>query len=164
MNKFLKIVRDFIPNDKGYIKELSKRYINELTMIGQFLEQERDWFICYDVKEEIELIDFLDGNGFLVERPKSCSLAFLNEIKVIPIYKEVIIDEEENEEPINNLYISVYEETLYATSMEMDIRPILEYQKLPAPREIWFFLCRRMEHMRLVSESRGRSDPLPRPP
>lgn len=161
MNKFLKIVRDFIPNDKGYIKELSKRYMNELTMIGQFLDLERDWFVCYDTEEEIELIDFLDGNGFLVERSKLYSSAFLNEIKIIPIYKEVIIDEEE---PINHLYISVYEETLYTTSMEMDERSILEYQKLPAPREIWFFLCRCMEHMRLVSESRGRSDPLPRPP
>ena len=129
--------------------------------MGEYIEQKKERLYAIIDERMSELLDFMDGNGFLVERPKSCSLTFLNEIKIIPIYKEVIIDEEE---PINNLYVSVYEETLYATSMEMDERPILEYQKLPAPREIWFFLCRCMEHMRLVSESRGRSDPLPRPP
>lgn len=167
MNQYIKIFRDFIPKDKGRIKELIPRFHDEMQTLGEYLEQKKEKLFALSNERMDEFIDFIDGNGFIIMHSTPSTFAFLpHSITIIPIYPEEIEDiyEEEEQQSTSSMYFPVQEVTLSYTSVEVDERPILEYQKLSAPREIWFFLCRCMEHMRLVSASRRRSDPLPRPP
>lgn len=126
-----------------------------------------------------ELLDFLDGNGFEVVRPKVISPYDTHPIQLIPIYEiptEPIYGSEIKKE-IDKLneafkkiqsavseYVPVQETVLYYTSVEDNQRYILEYKKLLASWAFWLRICRRVELLRLVSEGRCRSAPVPRPP
>lgn len=183
MDKYIQIFIDFIPNDKRFIDTLMPKYEKEFRVIGMFIEKHDGTTLnCRDNEFMEELLDFLDGNGFEVIRPEIKNPYNSHPIKLIPIYERTITQaietttkeiEEENEtleEAIKkiqsalNKYVPLQTCTLSYTSMEVDEGPILEREELYTPRPLRICLRRCLELLRLLSESRRRSAPLPRPP
>lgn len=167
MNQYIKIFRDFIPKDKGRIKELIPRFHEEMQTLGEYLEQKKEQLFALSNERMDEFIDFIDGNGFIIKHSTSSIFSFMpHSITIIPIYPEEIEDiyEEEEQQSAVSEYVSVQETVLSYTSMEVDERSILEYSELYTPRPIWICLHRCLEFLRLVSAGWGGSSTLPRPP
>lgn len=180
MDEFIQIFIDFIPNDKEFVIDLMSKYEHEFKLLGKFIKQHSTSLKCRSNEFMEELFDFLDGNGFEVIRPINPIPYDTHPIELIPIYTEETITitinkeiEEKNErlkEAIKKIqstlseYVPVQETSLYYTSMEDNQRYILEYEKLLASWAFWLCVCRRVELLRLVSESRCGSTSVPRPP
>lgn len=182
MDKYIQIFIDFIPSDKGFIDSLMPKYKGEFRTLGEYIEKHSTSLNCKDDEFLEELLDFLDGNGFEVIRPKVKDPYDTHPIQLKPIYIEKIhIDTITLEEEIKKIneelketikkvqsavseYIPVQEVTLSYTSMEMDEGPVLEYEELYTPRPLWICLHRCLEFLRLVSAGWSRSTALPRPP
>ena len=169
MNQYIKIFRDFIPKDKGRIKELIPRFFNEIQLLGKHIEKKTEKLYAISTESIEEFIDFIDGNGFIIERKTDTSpFHFFSweTATIIPIYPEEIEDNEEEEkhEPVIRMELPVQTCSLSYTSMEMDEGPVLECEELYTPRPIWICLRRCLEFLRLVSAGWGGSSTLPRPP
>lgn len=167
MDKFIKIFRDFIPQDKGRIKELIPLFHEEMKLMGEYIEQKKEQLFALSNERMDEFIDFIDGNGFIIKHSTPSTFSFLpHSITIIPIYPEEIEDiyEEEEQQSAVSEYVSVQETVLSYTSMENDERYILEYSQLSTPRPIWICLHRCLEFLRLVSAGWCGSSTLPRPP
>lgn len=63
----IEYLRNFIPF-KAFFDDLLPRYDEEFEVIGNMLKQEVSSFYIHLTEDMEELIDFLDGNGFEVER------------------------------------------------------------------------------------------------
>lgn len=63
----IEYLRNFIPF-KAFFDDLLPRYDEEFEAIGNILKQETSLFHIHLTEDMEELIDFLDGNGFEVER------------------------------------------------------------------------------------------------
>lgn len=181
MDQFIQIFIDFIPNDKEFIKDLMPKYEKEFRILGEYIEEHNASLNCMDNEFMAELLDFLDGNGFEVIRPRIKNPYDIHPVQLIPIYPEekitITINEQEIEEASEKIqetikklqsalgeYISVQETILSDTSMEIDSRPLLECKELLAPRSIRLRVCGCMEFLRLVPEGRCGSTAVPRPP
>ena len=178
MDKYIQIFIDFIPNDKSFIDTLMPKYEKEFRTIGMYIEEHSASLTCRDNEFMEELFDFLDGNGFEVIRPRVKNPYNTYPIELIPIYERTVETitkeiEEENErlkaalEKLQSTiseYVPVQTCTLSYASMEVDEGPVLEYEELYTPRPIWICLHRLLELLRILSESRRGSTPLPRPP
>ena len=163
MDKYIQIFIDFIPNDKSFVDELMPRYEEEFYLLGYYIEKHIASLSCRDGRSMEELFDFLDGNGFEVIYPQVKNPYDVYPVQLIPIYERTVTKETEDlDEAIKKIqstfseYFSVQTYSLSYTSVEADERPILECEKLYTPRPIWICLRRRMELLRLVSESCGR--------
>ena len=166
MDELIQIFIDHLLFDKEFVEELMPRLEKEFRTIGGFLKKHSNTLYCKESKLMDELFDFLDGNGFVVERPENPLPWDEHPVKLIPIYIEETVYEEETEEkePVNSIYFPVQTCSLYYTPVEAVPRHVLEYQKLRASWSFWLRFCRRVELLRLVSESRGGSAAVPRPP
>ena len=177
MDKFIQIFIDFIPNDKSFIETLMPKYEKEFRTLGIYIERHSMSLTCKDNEFMEELLDFLDGNGFEVIRPRVKNPYDTHPIELIPIYIEKITLEEEIREVNEKLkaaikkiqstvseYVPVQETALSYTSVEGDERPLLECEELFAPRPIRLRIHRCMELLRLVSAGWCGSSTLPRPP
>lgn len=164
MNDLIQIFIDHLLFDKEFVQELMPRLHKEFELIGGFLKKHSETLYCTDKEELSELFDFLDGNGFMVERPENPSPWDKHPIKLIPIYTEETENEEEKES-INCVYISVPTTPLYYTSVEAGTRYILELPQFLPPRPLRLRIRGRMEFLRLVPKSRCRGSSLSsRPP
>lgn len=137
MDDLIQIFTDHLLFDKEFVQDLMPRLHREFELIGGFLKKHSETLYCKDKEEFSELFDFLDGNGFIVERPENPSPWDKHPIKLIPIYTEETENEEEKKESINCVYVSVPTTPLYYTSMEDDQGYILEYEKLLASWTFW---------------------------
>ena len=179
MDKFIQIFIDFIPYDKEFVEELMPKYEAECRTLGGYIENHSTSLSCMSNEFMEELVDFLDGNGFEVIRPRvnnpydthPIQLSPIYEIPTEPIYGSEIKKEiDKLNEAIKKIqstfseYVPVQETVLYYTSMENNQRYILEYKKFLASWAFWLRVCRRVELLRLVSEGRCGSAPVPRPP
>lgn len=180
MDEFIQVFINFIPNDKEFVEDLMPKYKTEFNLLGKFIKQHSTSLKCKDNEFMEELFDFLDGNGFEVIRPINPIPYDTHPIELIPIYteetvkvtleKEIEKVNEKLKEAIEKIqsavseYVPVQETPLYYTSMEDNQRYILEYEKLLASWAFWLRVCRRVELLRLVPESRCGSTPVPRPP
>lgn len=63
----IEYLRNFIPF-KAFFDDLLPQYDEEFEAIGNILKQETSLFHIHLTEDMEELIDFLDGNGFEVER------------------------------------------------------------------------------------------------
>lgn len=177
MDKFIQIFIDFIPYDKEFVEDLMPKYEKEFRLLGIYIERHSTALKCRDDEFMEELFDFLDGNGFEVIRPQVKIPYDTHPIELNPIYIEKLTLEKEIEEVNERLktaikkiqstvseYVPVQETVLSYTSMEDDQRDLLEYSQLLASWAFWLRICRRVELLRLVPESRCGSTPVPRPP
>lgn len=173
MTDYIEVFINFLPHDKQFARELVDRYRGEMEAIGEYLEKKSKTLWCKESPDLMEFLDLIDGNGFEVTYD---IYAIGRPYRIVPLYpKEVEIEVFEVEEntqvtvtttsgSFGSWYVSLQEDLLSYSSVEVDTRYILERAKLRAPRPLWICLRRRLEFLRLVSAGWGRGAPLPRPP
>ena len=162
-NEALQIFIDFIPYDRQFLDDLVRRYPHECENIGEYLKDHSSLLWGLDVEYLEEFYDFLDGNGFQINKPRSSSQHGKHSIQIIPIYP-VEEEKENNEKSPFTLDTYISAQTLYNTSVETCEEYILEYEEFLASWAFWVRVCRRMELLQLVPEGRCGSYPIPRPP
>jgi len=153
-----------IPYDKKYVHTLLKidSYNEIIKNLGHFILNRSTTLWSKNTPEMQELLDFIDGNGFEVYRPKKIIIWDNYPIKIIPIYSE-----EKNEkevQPTFTEYVSFEETSVSYTSSAASEDYVPQHQKLYLPRPLRILSPRCMELLRMVPTRRGRSTSLPRPP
>ncbi len=148
---FTKIFIQYLLYDKSFAEVFVERFPRMAEAFGKYINKKwKEKLYIFKGKKSIEeFIDFIDGNGFIIDR-----FSDLNYISILIIYEE---PKNEKKKSHIGMVTTVYNETLYDTSVETCERYILEYQKFLASWAFWLRICRRMELLRLVSESCGRS-------
>ena len=156
---FVKIFIQHLLFDKEFAKEIVLKHPIKIGTLGEYINKR--WKEPLYMRKTIgkrsdeEFIDFIDGNGFIIDRSNP------NYISITIVYEEPKYEKKKS--PIC-MDVSIYQETLYDTSMDSVERYILEYKKLLASWTFWFRVCRRVELLRLVPKGRCGSSPVPRPP
>lgn len=166
MNKYIEIFKNFLRADQEFVEDLIPRFHHEMETIGQYLEKKSQKMYCANREELMEFLDFIDGNGFEVTYEEPILPWDNHPYKIVPIYLEEIIENEETEEEKRTIFMefSVPTTTLCNTSVETYEGYYSECEEYVAPCKVWFCVCRRMELPRLVSTSRRRCTRVPRPP
>ena len=90
----LEIIYQFIPHDKMFLSELVYNYRSDLLAIGQCLQIGSTAVLVRNNLHTQELLDFLDGNGFILRR----GFGFPTLIEVVPQYPKVTITTEFEEQ------------------------------------------------------------------
>ena len=154
---FIKIFIQHLLYDKSFAEAFVERFPRMAETLGEYINKKwkEELYIVKGKKSTEEFVDFIDGNGFIINRSNP------NYISILIIYKE---PKHEKKKSHIGMVTTVYNETLYDTSMETCERYILEYQKFLASWAFWLRVCRRVELLRLVPEGRCGSAPVPRPP
>ena len=155
---FIEVFIQHLLFDKHFAREFAYRFLNKANSLGEYISRKwkEELFLRKGRKDVEEFIDFIDGNGFIVDRNSDP-----NYISILIIYKE---PKNEKRKSLNRMVTHVSEEILSYSSMETVPRFALEYQKLRASWSFWLRVCRRMELLRLVPEGRCGSASVPRPP
>lgn len=148
---FIKIFIQHLLYDKSFAETFTMRFPSLAETLGEYINKrwKKELYILKGRKSIEEFVDFIDGNGFIIDR-----ISDPNYISILIIYEE---PKHEKKKSHIGMVTTVYNETLYDTSMETCERYILEYQKFLASRAFWLRVCRRVELLRMVSESCGRS-------
>ena len=166
MDKYIQIFKDFILYDKEFVDDIIERFYKEVQQVGELLAKQSERFYGANKEELIEFFDFLSGNGFEVMDEEPAFPWDIHTVKVIPIYREDIIENEKEEEEKSVVYVetTVSSTVLSYTSTETYEGYYSECEEYVAPRKIRFCICRRMELPRLVSTSGRGCIRVPRPP
>jgi len=155
---YIKIFVDHLLYDKEFALEFCQRHPMGASTLGEYINKEwhEKLYLHALIPGVDELIDFIDGNGFIVDRNEEP-----NFISILIVYEE---KEDEEKKSLNGMVFSIQQTVLSYTSMEDNQRYILEYEKLLASWAFWFRVCRRVELLQLVSKGCRGSSPVPRPP
>ena len=117
--------------DRQFARELAYRYPNYTSILGEYIS--RKWkeplFLRKGSKRAEEFIDFIDGNGFIVDRDFNH-----NYISIMIVYKE---RKNEKRKSFNCMVTHLSETILSYSSMEAFPRFVLEFQKLRASWPYW---------------------------
>lgn len=164
---YIEIFKDFIQFDKEFVDSLIDRYSDGMTTLGQAIDEHKTqkMYVCYD-EFTCEFVDFIDGNGFIVNRNDSSF--FSKKWFVVEIDLEVLERYEERQkpqpQPAFSTYFSMQQEILSYASMESNKRYILELPQFLPSRPLRLCIRGCMEFSRLVSKSGRSCAKLPRPP
>lgn len=166
MDKYVQIFKDFLLADQCYVKQLIPRFFHEMQLLGQFIEKRSTRMYCADKEELKEFLDFIDGNGFIIEYEAPVLPWDNYNYKIIPIYREeIIINEKPKEkESTVSMGFSIPSTNLYNTTVETYEEYYSECEEYVAPREVWFCIRGCLELPRLVPSRRCGCTRVPRPP
>lgn len=165
MDKYVQIFKDFLLADQHYVKQLMPRFFHEMQLLGQFIEKRSTKMYCADKEELKEFLDFIDGNGFIIEYEAPVLPWDNYSYKIIPIYREeIIIHEKPKEEPAITMELSVSSTSLYYTPVETYEGYYSECEEYVPPDEVWFCIRGCLELPGLVPTRRSRCARVPRPP
>ena len=150
---WIEVFIEHLKYDKSFADYFTNKFYGDAQILGEYIyKHNTSQITCHLNKRSTEFMEFLDGNGFTVIYPADKPY---NAILIIN-FEEEENKYEEKESPFGmDVFIST--STLYDTSVETCEGDLLEYSQLSAPRPIWICLRRRMEFLRLVPKSCGRS-------
>lgn len=150
---WIEVFVEHLKYDKSFAEYFTDKFHGDAAILGEYIyKHNTSQITCHLNKRSAEFMEFLDGNGFTVIYPADKPY---NAILIIDFEEEEIVYEEEKSPVGMDVFVSTT--TLYDTPMETCERDLLEYSQLSAPRPIRICIRRRMEFLRLVPESRGRS-------
>ena len=166
MNKYIEIFKNFLRADREFVEDLIPRFHHEMETIGQYLEKKSQKMYCANTEELMEFLDFIDGNGFEVIYEEPILPWDNHPYKIVPIYLEEIVENEEPKEKecTVTLDVSVQTAVLCNTSMETYEGYYSECEEYYSPRTVWICIRRRVEFPRLVPQGRRGCIRVPRPP
>jgi hypothetical protein len=147
---FIKIFIQHLLYDKSFAEAFVERFPRMAETLGEYINKKwkEELYIAKGKKSIEEFVDFIDGNGFIINRSNP------NYISILIIYEE---PKHEKKKSHISMDFSVQTTVLYNSSVEDYKRYILEYQKFLASWTFWLRVCRRVELLRMVPEGCGRS-------
>ena len=166
MNKYIEIFKNFLRADQEFVEDLIPRFHHEIETIGRYLEKKSQKMYCTNNEELMELLDFIDGNGFEIIYEEPILPWDNHPYKIVPIYLEEIVENEKPKEEERPIFMDVPIQTtvLYNTSVETYEGYYSECEEYVAPRKIRFCIRGCLELPGLVPSRWCGCTRVPRPP